>query len=96
MRATPFHLHRERGAHHEHWKQSFEVGGFVPDQKQQMRIRLKALVVDVRSGAWKMLTPEAHSDASYNSGFSRESGDQKLVNALKQKGYKSLADDLVK
>lgn len=66
------------------------VGSFVPDQRQQMRIRLKALLLDVGSGGWKMLTPEAYSDASYTSGWSREERDQKLVLALKEKGYKSL------
>lgn len=72
------------------------VGSFVPDQKQQMRIRLKALVVDVTTGGWKMLTPEAHSDASYNSRWTREASDQNLVLALKSKGYQSLVADLVK
>jgi hypothetical protein len=72
------------------------VGAFVPDQKQQMRIRLKALLLDVATGGWKMLTPEAHSDASYNSRWTREASDQTLVELLKQKGYKSLVADLVK
>jgi hypothetical protein len=72
------------------------VGSFVPDQKQQMRIRLKALLLDVATGGWKMLTPEAYSDSSYNSGWSRETSDQKLVLALKEKGYKTLSADLVK
>jgi hypothetical protein len=72
------------------------VGSFVPDQKQQMRIRLKALLVDVASGGWRMLTPEAHSDAGYNSRWSREASDQKLVQSLKEQGYKSLIADLLK
>ncbi len=72
------------------------VGTFVPDQKQQMRIRLKALLLDVGTGAWKMLTPEVHSDSLYNSGWSRETSDQKLVTALKDKGYQSLVADLLK
>jgi hypothetical protein len=72
------------------------VGAFVPDQKQQMRIRLKALLLDVATGGWKMLTPEAYSDAGYNSRWTREASDQKLVELLKQKGYKSLVADLVK
>jgi hypothetical protein len=72
------------------------VGSLVPDQKQQMRIRLKAILLDVATGGWKMLTPEAHSDAGYNSNWSRESSDQRLVLALKDKGYKSLVADLVK
>ncbi|MFN7140393.1 MAG: aminopeptidase [Limisphaerales bacterium] len=72
------------------------LGHFVPDQKQQMRIRLKALVLDVGSGGWKMLTPEAYSDASYNSSWSRETRDQRLVLALKEKGYRSLVAELLK
>jgi hypothetical protein len=72
------------------------VGAFVPDQKQQMRIRLKALLVDVATGGWKMLTPEAHRDAGYNSRWTRESSDQNLVEELKVRGYKSLVADLVK
>ncbi|MBI3884522.1 MAG: aminopeptidase [Opitutae bacterium] len=72
------------------------VGSFVPDQKQQMRLRLKALLVDVETGGWKMLTPEVHSGGGYNSHWSRESSDQRLVQALKEKGYRSLAAELAK
>ncbi|HEY5550946.1 MAG TPA: hypothetical protein VIK52_03600 [Opitutaceae bacterium] len=72
------------------------VGYFVPDQKQQMRIRLKALVLDVATGGWKMLTPEVYSDDSYNSAWSREARDQKLVTELKVRGYKTLVADLLK
>ena len=61
-----------------------------------MRIRLKALLLDVATGGWKMLTPEAYGDEGYNSRWSREASDQKLVELLKQKGYKSLVADLVK
>ena len=72
------------------------VGSFVPDQKQQMRIRLKALLLDVASGGWKMLTPEAHGNASFSSRWTRESNDQNLVLALKEKAYQSLVTDLAK
>jgi hypothetical protein len=71
------------------------VGSFVPDQKEQMRIRLKGLLVDVATGNWKMLTPEAQSDARFNSGKTRAEEDQKLVLALKAKGYKSLVAELL-
>jgi len=72
------------------------IGSFVPDQKQQMRIRLKALVLDVATGGWKMLTPEVYGDAQFNSNWSREATDQKLVLGLKEKGYKSLVTELLK
>lgn len=42
-----------------------------------------------------MLTPEVYSDARLNSGVSREAEDQRLVMALKAKGYKSLITTLV-
>lgn len=71
------------------------VSGFMPDQKQQMRIRLKAIVVDVATGAWRMLTPEVYTDESFNSYWTREHKDQLLVNALKEKGYRSLVADLL-
>jgi len=71
------------------------AGKFVPDQKEQMRIRLKGILVDVATGNWKMLTPEVHSDARFNSSSSRGEEDQKLVMALKAKGYKSLIADLL-
>lgn len=71
------------------------VGYFVPDQKQRMRIRLKALVLDVATGGWRMLTPEVYSDESYNSGFTRETRDQQLVTTLKERGYKSLVTALL-
>lgn len=71
------------------------VGYYVPDQKQQMRIRLKALVLDVATGGWKMLTPEVYNDEGYSSGFTRESRDQKLVTELKARGYRTLVTALL-
>jgi hypothetical protein len=72
------------------------VGAFVPDQKQKMRIRLRALLLDVASGGWKMFTPQTQDDSGYNSRVSRESSDQKLVESLKERGYKTLVADLLK
>jgi len=72
------------------------VGGLVPDQRQEMRIRLRAILLDVATGAWKMFMPEVHSDAKFNSKWSREQSDQKLVEALKEKGYKSLITEMLK
>jgi hypothetical protein len=61
-----------------------------------MRIRLKALALDVATGGWKMLSPETYSDSDYNSRWSRGADDQKLVMALKEKGYRNLAAELAK
>ena len=51
---------------------------------------LKALVVDVATGGWKMVVPETASDARFSSRWSRRSADQKLVEALKAQGYRNL------
>lgn len=72
------------------------IGGFIPDQKQRMRLRLKAIVLDVGTGGWKMLTPEVYDDFAYNSDWNRAKRDQYLVSALKDKGYKALVADLLK
>ena len=72
------------------------LSSFVPDQKQQMRIRLKAILVDVANGSWRMFTPEVYTDESFNSYWSRERKDQLLVDTLKEKGYKALMADLLK
>lgn len=72
------------------------VGAFVPDEKQRMRIRLRALVVDVATGHWRTLTPEARDDAAFTSGLTRESSDQRLVETLKTRAYRTLVADLVK
>lgn len=71
------------------------VGSFVPDQRQEMRIRLKAILLDVASGNWKMVMPESHNDSGLNSSHGREASDQKLVEVLKLKGYTSLVFSLL-
>jgi hypothetical protein len=71
------------------------VGSFVPDQRQEMRIRLKAITLEVASGNWKMVMPESHNDSGLNSSWSRENSDQKLVQSLKQNGYSRLLNSLL-
>ncbi|MFZ0931819.1 MAG: hypothetical protein WAN11_24690 [Syntrophobacteraceae bacterium] len=40
------------------------VGGAIPDEGQEMRIRLKVAVVDARSGQWDMFSPEPFQDTA--------------------------------
>lgn len=72
------------------------VSWFTPDETQQMRIRLKAAVVDVKSGNWTMLTPAAFENEALSTRQSREKSDQQQVTRLKAKGYAALAQDLVR
>ena len=72
------------------------VSWFTPDETQQMRIRLKAAVVDVKSGNWTMLTPAAFENEALSTRMAREKSDQQQVARLKAKGYAALAQDLVR
>jgi len=66
------------------------VGPFVPDQRQEMRIRLKAILLDVGTGNWRMIMPDPITESLFSSGFTRETNDQKLVELLKERGYRAL------
>jgi hypothetical protein len=63
------------------------AGFFVHDEEQRVRIRLKLIVVDVATGDWAMLLPEAADDLRTSAFVSRESSDQEQVAALKRRGY---------
>jgi hypothetical protein len=72
------------------------VGGVVPDETQEMRVRLKVAVVDVRTGQWNMFSPEPFQDTATSARYGRESSDQAQVAVLKKKSYEAAAEDLVK
>ena len=72
------------------------IGRIIPDEKQKMRIRLKAAVIDVASGAWEFVIPEVYNDARTSARVNREESDQDQVALLKAKAYKALASDLLK
>jgi len=72
------------------------VGGAIPDENQQMRIRLKVAVVDVKDGRWEMFSPEPFEDAAVSARCTRESSDQGQVALLKNRAYEAAAEDLVK
>ncbi|MGV8074896.1 MAG: hypothetical protein AB2L11_10125, partial [Syntrophobacteraceae bacterium] len=72
------------------------IGGAIPDEGQEMRIRLKVAVVDVMSGQWDMFSPEPFQDSALSAHYTRESSDQGQVASLKTKAYEGAAEDLVK
>lgn len=72
------------------------AGSFVPDESQRMRIRLRAALIDVASGQWIMIVPDPVEDSALSSSVSRAKSDQKQVELLKQKGYSTLASELVR
>ena len=70
------------------------VGRAIPDETQQMRIRLKAFVVDVRTGQWVMIGPDAIGDNAVSAHINRETSDQAQVAELKDKAYTALVVEL--
>lgn len=71
------------------------AGSFLPDEKEHMRIRLKAVIVDVASGRWTFVVPPPATSSDLSSVFSRRSTDQDLVARLKETGYQNLAHVLL-
>ena len=66
------------------------VGGMIPDESQEMRIRLKVAIIDVKSGQWKTISPKPIQDTSVSARYSRASSDQRQVEALKSQAYAEL------
>lgn len=72
------------------------VGWTLPDERQEMRIRLKMAIVDVRGGNWSIFTSEPFEDKAVSGLINRESSDQRQVEILKQKAYVVAAKDLLR
>jgi hypothetical protein len=68
------------------------VGAVVPDESQDMRIRLKATIIDVETGRWRMILPESIADSAISASINRATSDQDQVQRLKSAGYAKLAD----
>jgi hypothetical protein len=71
------------------------VGSVVPDETQEMRIRLRVAVIEVKSGHWSMFSPETFSDAALTAALLRRQSDQDQVALLKDKAYKAAVSALV-
>ncbi len=71
------------------------VGYIIPDEREHMRINLKAAIVDVATGRWTFVTPPPAASSKLSTILSREETDQSLVSKLKQTGYQNLAHALL-
>ena len=71
------------------------VGGMIPDESQEMRIRLKVAIIDVKSGQWETFSPKPIQDTSTSARYTRASSDQRQVAALKAHAYAELANGIV-
>jgi hypothetical protein len=68
------------------------VGLAVPDQAQEIRIRLKIALVDVKTGQWDIFVPKVFEDTSYSASLTRERSDQQQVALLKTKAYQAAVE----
>jgi hypothetical protein len=65
------------------------VGLAVPDRAQEIRIRLKVALVDVKTGQWEIFVPKVFEDTAYSAALTRERSDQQQVALLKTKAYQA-------
>lgn len=72
------------------------VGRLVPDESQEMRVQLKLIVLDARTGQWTMLVPDPAVGSAVSARLGRSNADQSQVETLKEEAYKKLVDELVK
>lgn len=71
------------------------VGWAVPDKAQEIRIRLKVAVIDVKTGQWEMFSPKTFEDTAYSAILNREGSDQEQVALLKTKAYQAAVEGTV-
>ncbi len=67
------------------------AGSLIPDERENMRLRLKAAVIDVASGQWAMVQTAPFDDTRLSASLVRKDSDQGLVTKLKAQGYAELA-----
>jgi hypothetical protein len=72
------------------------AGSIVPDETQRMNIRLKFVVMEVKSGQWTTLRSEPFDDKSMSNRVGRAGSDQKQVETLKRKAYQQAVELLLK
>lgn len=70
------------------------AGWMLPDESQFMRIRVKLALIDVRTGHWRVESPEPFTDKAWSTVFTRGSSDLKQVELLKQRAYEASARQL--
>lgn len=70
------------------------VGSVIPDEREHMRLRLKAAIVDVASGRWTFVNPPSVAASELSARVTRKETDQGLVENLKAEGYRTLARTL--
>ena len=71
------------------------IGWAVPDQAQELRIRLKIALIDVKTGQWEIFPPKEFEDTSSSAILNRGHSDQEQVALLKTKAYKAATESII-
>jgi hypothetical protein len=71
------------------------VGMVIPDEAQELRIRLKVALVDVRTGQWEIFAPKTFEDKAYSASLIRARSDQQQVALLKTMAYQAAIEGVV-
>jgi hypothetical protein len=71
------------------------AGLFVPDESQEMRIRLRMIIAEVQSGTWRSLEPEPIEDDRASSVATRYDADADQVEDLKEVAYRRAVELLL-
>jgi hypothetical protein len=71
------------------------AGWMIPDESQQMRIRLKLALVDVGTGNWRVICPDPFEGKAWSNSFRRGSSDQRQVEVLKKLAYEASVKELL-
>lgn len=71
------------------------VGWVLPKESQRMRIRLKVVLVDVRTGRWATYAPTSFEDSAVMD-RQGEVSDQAQVERLKRRAYEAAAEELAR
>jgi hypothetical protein len=64
------------------------INGELPLDAEQVRMRMRMLVVDVKSGHWATANPETLEDKSARGGWFRKPTSAQRIAALKERAYK--------
>jgi len=64
------------------------IGGDIPFEAEQVRMRMRMLVVDVKSGHWATASPETLEDKAARGGWFRKPTSAQRIAAIKERAYK--------
>jgi hypothetical protein len=72
------------------------VAGDVPLDAEQVRMRLRMLIVDVKSGHWATANPETFEDKAARGGWFRKPTSAQRTAALKERAYKHALQEVLR